>query len=78
MDFENYIGADFDNVSQRLVYNYIATQPDFRSIPTVYRGKLAKMCYYFKYIHTRELTHDILEAATALYAWVDNHYEVAT
>ena len=32
MDFENRIGADFGNVSQRLVYNYIATQPDFRPI----------------------------------------------
>ncbi len=50
----------------------------FNSIPTVYRGKLVKMCYYFKYIRRRELTRDILDAATALYAWVDNHYEVAT
>ena len=23
MDFENRIGADLDNVSQRLIYNYI-------------------------------------------------------
>jgi len=50
----------------------------FNSIPTVYRGRPVKMCYYFKGIHTRELTRDILDAATALYAWVDNHHEVAT
>ena len=31
--FGNRIGSDFDNVSQRLVYNYIATQPDFRLFP---------------------------------------------
>ncbi len=49
----------------------------FNSIPAVYRGKPVKMCYYFKYIGTRELTRDILDAVTALYAWVDDHYEVA-
>lgn len=35
------------------------------------------MCYYFKTIHTRELTRDILDDITALYTWVDDHYEVA-
>jgi len=50
----------------------------FNSIPAVYRGKPVKMCYYFKYIGTRELTRDILDAVTALYAWVDDHYKVAT
>ena len=49
----------------------------FNSIPAVYRGKPVKMCYYFKTIHTRELTRDILDAAAALYAWVDDRYEVA-
>jgi hypothetical protein len=49
----------------------------YNSIPTVYRGKPVKMCYYFKYIGMRELTPDILDAATALYAWIDDHYEVA-
>jgi hypothetical protein len=50
----------------------------FNSIPAVYRGKHVKMCYYFKCIRTRELTRDMLDAATALYAWVDDHYKVAT
>ena len=50
----------------------------FNSIPAVYRGKPVKMCYYFKYIRTRELTRAILDDVTALYAWVDDHYEVAT
>jgi len=50
----------------------------FNSIPAVYRGKPVRMCYYFKYIGTRELTRDILDGVTALYAWVDDHYEVAT
>jgi hypothetical protein len=50
----------------------------FNSIPAVYRGKHVKMCYYFKYIRTRELTRDMLDGVTALYAWVDNHYEVVT
>jgi hypothetical protein len=49
----------------------------FNSIPAVYRGKHVKMCYYFKCIRTRELTRDMLDAATALYAWVGDHYEVA-
>ncbi len=35
------------------------------------------MCYYFKTIHTRELTRAMLDAVTALYAWVDAHYEIA-
>jgi hypothetical protein len=48
----------------------------FNSIPAVYRGKPVKMCYYFKYIGTRELTRDILDAVTALYAWVDDHYRL--
>lgn len=49
----------------------------FNSIPAVYRGKPVKMCYYFKCIRTRELTRDMLDGVTALYAWVDDHYEVA-
>jgi len=49
----------------------------FNSIPAVYRGKPVKMCYYFKYIGTRELTRDMLDDVTALYAWVDDRYEVA-
>ncbi|HNT77439.1 MAG TPA: hypothetical protein PKH77_20695 [Anaerolineae bacterium] len=49
----------------------------YNNIPTIYRGKPVKMCYYFKTIHTRELTRDMLDAVTALYAWVDDHYEVA-
>lgn len=49
----------------------------FNSIPAVYRGKPVKMCYYFKYIRTRELTHAILDDVTALYAWVSDRYEVA-
>lgn len=49
----------------------------FNSIPAVYRGKPVKMCYYFKCIGTRKLTRDMLDAVTALYAWVDDHYEVA-
>jgi hypothetical protein len=50
----------------------------FNSIPAVYRGRPVNMCYYFKYFRTRELTRDALDGATALYAWVDDHYEVAT
>ena len=38
MDFEKRIGTDFDSVSQRLVDNYIATQPDFMPIPSEVRG----------------------------------------
>lgn len=49
----------------------------FNSIPAIYRGKPVEMCYYFKYIRTRELTHEMLNAVTALYAWVGEHYEVA-
>jgi hypothetical protein len=49
----------------------------FNSIPAVYRGRPVKMCYYFKFIRTRELTRDTLDAVTALYAWTDDHYEVA-
>jgi hypothetical protein len=46
MDFENRIGTDFDNVSQRLVYNYIATQPDFRSIPSDAASETAQRQLY--------------------------------
>ncbi len=49
----------------------------FNSIPAVYRGKPVKMCYYFKTIRTREMTRNMLDAVTALYTWVDDHYEVA-
>ncbi len=49
----------------------------FNSIPAVYRGKPVKMCYYFKCIGTRELTRAMLDGVTGLYAWVDDHYEVA-
>jgi hypothetical protein len=48
----------------------------YNNIPVVYRGKHVRMCYYFKFFDTRELSRDILNAATALYAWVDDHYEV--
>ena len=49
----------------------------FNSIPAVYRGKPVEMCYYFKYLRTRELTQEMLEGAKALYAWIDDNYEVA-
>ncbi len=49
----------------------------YNNIPAVYRGKPVKMCYYFKFFRTRELTREMLEGAKALYAWVDEHYEVA-
>lgn len=49
----------------------------FNSVPTVYRGKPVEMCYYFKFLRTRELTREMLEGALALYAWVDEHFEVA-
>jgi len=57
-----------NQTNRRLPYN---------NIPTIYRGRPVKMCYYFKCIHTRELTRAMLDAVTALYAWVDDHYEVA-
>ena len=50
----------------------------FNSIPAVYRGKPVRMCYYFKTIRTRELNRELIDRVTALYAWVDDHYEVAT
>ena len=50
----------------------------YNNIPAVYRGKPVEMCYYFKFLHTRELTREVLEGAKALYAWVEGHYEVAT
>ena len=50
----------------------------FNNVPAVYRGKPVKMCYYFKYLDTRELTYDMLEGAKALYAWIDDRYEVAS
>jgi hypothetical protein len=49
----------------------------FNSISAIYRGKLVKMCYYFKHIGTRKLTRDMSDGVTALYAWVDDHYAVA-
>ncbi len=49
----------------------------YNSISAVYRGKPVEMCYYFKSLRTQELSHEMLEAAQALYAWVDDHYEVA-
>jgi hypothetical protein len=47
------------------------------NVPAVYRGKPVKMCYYFKFFRTRELTGDILDGAKALYAWIDDHFEEA-
>jgi hypothetical protein len=49
----------------------------YNSIATVYRGKPVRMCYYFKQLRTRELSREMLEGAKALYAWVEEHYEVA-
>ncbi|MCU0520647.1 MAG: hypothetical protein MUF84_08150 [Anaerolineae bacterium] len=49
----------------------------YNSIPTVYRGRPVKMCYYFKSLRTRELSREILEGTQGLYAWVEDHYEVA-
>jgi hypothetical protein len=46
MDIENRIGTDFDNVSQRLVYNYIATQPDFRPVPSDAASETAQRQFY--------------------------------
>jgi hypothetical protein len=46
MDFEKRIGTDFDNVSQRLVYNYIATQPDFRPVPSDVASETAQRQFY--------------------------------
>ena len=46
MDFENRIGTDFDNVSQRLVYNYIATQPAFRPVPSDAASETAQFQAY--------------------------------
>lgn len=48
----------------------------YNNIPTVYRGKPVEMCYYFKSIATRELSGEILDNVTDLYAWVDKHYAV--
>lgn len=44
--FGNRIGSDFDNVSQRLVYNYIATQPDFRPVPSKIASEHAQRQFY--------------------------------
>jgi hypothetical protein len=49
----------------------------YNSVPAVYRGKPVEMCYYFKFLRTRELTRDMLEGAKGLYRWVDDHYDVA-
>jgi len=49
----------------------------YNNVPTIYRGRPVKMCYYFKTIHTRELTRATLDAVTALYTWADAHYEIA-
>ncbi len=49
----------------------------FNSIPAIYRGKPVEMCYYFNVLRTRELTREMLEEVKALYAWIDEHYEVA-
>lgn len=46
MGFGNRIGTDFDNVSQRLVYNYIATQPDFRPVPSEVASETAQRQFY--------------------------------
>jgi hypothetical protein len=46
MDLCKRIDADFDNVSQRLVYNYIATQPDFRPIPSEVASEAAQRQFY--------------------------------
>jgi hypothetical protein len=89
--FKELLGQleDLPEPLQDLVYNFTGEcracgfcnqtnrKLPFNSIPAVYRGKPVKMCYYFKTIHTRELTRDILDAAAALYAWVDDRYEVA-
>ena len=50
----------------------------YNNISAVYRGKPVEMCYYFKFLRTRELTREMLEETQALYAWVDGHYEIAT
>ena len=49
----------------------------YNNISTVYRGKPVRMCYYFKTLRTRELSREILAGAQGLYAWIDDHYEVA-
>jgi len=49
----------------------------YNNVPAVYRSKHVKMCYYFKFFDTRKLTRDMLEGVKALYAWFDDHYEVA-
>ncbi len=49
----------------------------YNNIATVYRGKPVRMCYYFKQLRTRELSREILDGARALYAWVDDHYQIA-
>jgi hypothetical protein len=49
----------------------------YNSVPAVYRDRPVEMCYYFKFFRTRELTRAMLEEAQALYAWVDDHFEVA-
>ncbi|MFN2156831.1 MAG: hypothetical protein ACK2UX_16475, partial [Anaerolineae bacterium] len=46
MDLAKRIGTDFDNVSQRLLYNYIATQPDFRPVPSDAASETAQRQLY--------------------------------
>jgi hypothetical protein len=57
MGFENRIGTDFENVAQRLLYNYIATHPGFHAVESDLATEAAqKQMYDF-----------ILDLFTALY-----------